>query len=706
MKWLLVIVVFITNSLVISAQNLNTNDTSFRGQIYKFTEQMPKPGYDIHRYLKEHLKYPDSAYKYGLQGRVILTFIVNEDGNISNCAVERGLSSDCDEEAIRVIRNMPKWKPGQKDGAAVKVWEMLPVSFDLTSVATAEVYDYVPELPALGCNFDKYLADNLYYPDSARENNINGQVFLRFVVNEDGSVGNMMLLSDVKGGCNKEALRLIKNMPPWNPGKINGKPVKVWFNLPVTFDLKNGSGAVNKEMDISAIKSHNEQMPIPPYDIDMYLRNSIHYPDSARENGLTDRVIVRFVINENGSISDCTVKRGVYSILNEEALSVVKRMPPFVPGMQDGKPVKTYFTLPIVFNLERTTICKKPDNYIYSLNFDHPDSWPKAEYDVVKYLAENVKYPTTAKLKNIEGEILVGFVVNKDGIITECENKNHLDRACDSEALRVAESMPAWKPGFLKKKPVNAEALVVIPFYPSEEAKQRAQSKIVYHYVDQMPAAGYDINQYVEVHRKYPDSAKRKGITGRVLVKFIVTETGAIDSVVAIRGIGGGCDEEAIRVIKNMPNWNPGKQNGKPVKVFYTLSIPFSRTLSNEEIVAETKAMKAAIPKRTYDFLKYVADSLHYPDYARINNKEGKVLIKFAVDEDGLISDCTVTEGIGYGCDEEALRLVQNMPPWTPGKKDGKNTRTYFTQSIQFSLDSSNHKGEKRRKNKNENSDE
>lgn len=213
-----------------------------------------------------------------------------------------------------------------------------------------------------------------------------------------------------------------------------------------------------------------------------------------------------------------------------------------------------------------------------------------------------------------------------------------------------------------------------------------------------MPVSGYDYNDYITKHIKYPDTAYRKNITGQVIVRFIVTETGDIDSVCVLRGIGGGCDEEAIKVVKGMPSWNPGKQNGKPVKVYFSIRVSFSKNLSSAEVAAIANARKAAIPKRDYNFLQYVKDSLRYPAYARQNNIEGDVNVKFAVDEDGIISDCKITKGIGYGCDEEALRIVQNMPRWKPGKNDGRDTKTYFTQWISFKLDTGNSKKRKGKK--------
>lgn len=73
----------------------------------------------------------------------------------------------------------------------------------------------------------------------------------------------------------------------------------------------------------------------------------------------------------------------------------------------------------------------------------------------------------------------------------------------------------------------------------------------------------------------YPEIAKESNIQGRVTVKFVVNEEGNVSDIIVVKGIGGGCDEEAVRVVKKMPKWKPGKQNGRPVKVYFSLPITF-----------------------------------------------------------------------------------------------------------------------------------
>ena len=82
--------------------------------------------------------------------------------------------------------------------------------------------------------------------------------------------------------------------------------------------------------------------------------------------------------------------------------------------------------------------------------------------------------------------------------------------------------------------------------------------------------------KYVGEKIKYPAQARRMGIEGRVFVEFVINKDGTLSDVRAIKGIGAGCDEEALRVIKSMPGWKPGKQNGRTVAVSYSMPINFS----------------------------------------------------------------------------------------------------------------------------------
>ena len=81
--------------------------------------------------------------------------------------------------------------------------------------------------------------------------------------------------------------------------------------------------------------------------------------------------------------------------------------------------------------------------------------------------------------------------------------------------------------------------------------------------------------KYVATNLRYPAQARRMGIEGKVFVQFVVDKDGTLTNVQAIKGIGAGCDEEAVRVIAKAKKWSPGKQRGRPVKVRMILPITF-----------------------------------------------------------------------------------------------------------------------------------
>lgn len=100
-----------------------------------------------------------------------------------------------------------------------------------------QVVEQMPEFPGGMEALLAYLGKNIKYPASAQENNIQGRAVIEFVVNKDGTIVDPKVVKALDPACDKEALRVIKAMPKWNPGKQRGKPVRVKYTVPVTFRL-------------------------------------------------------------------------------------------------------------------------------------------------------------------------------------------------------------------------------------------------------------------------------------------------------------------------------------------------------------------------------------------------------------------------------------------------------------------------------------
>ena len=104
-----------------------------------------------------------------------------------------------------------------------------------------KVYDIVevmPQYPGGMPELMQYLAKNIKYPIQAQKKGIEGRVTVRFIVEKDGSISNVTVVRHIHPLLDKEAVRVIKAMPKWSRGMLNGKPVRVKFNIPVAFRLK------------------------------------------------------------------------------------------------------------------------------------------------------------------------------------------------------------------------------------------------------------------------------------------------------------------------------------------------------------------------------------------------------------------------------------------------------------------------------------
>jgi protein TonB len=137
------------------------------------------------------------------------------------------------QEEVKEVQVSTVNQEGSKD--------IIDVPTDPVVVEEEKVFTVVEEMPSFPGGEEqlfKYLRNNIKFPAVARENGIQGRVFVTFVVDKDGKVKDAKILRGIGGGCDEEALRVIRNMPDWKAGKQNGRAVSVQYNLPVNFTLK------------------------------------------------------------------------------------------------------------------------------------------------------------------------------------------------------------------------------------------------------------------------------------------------------------------------------------------------------------------------------------------------------------------------------------------------------------------------------------
>lgn len=129
--------------------------------------------------------------------------------------------------------------------------ESKPDTTQKVVVKNEEVFEQVDENPEYPGGFEaliKYIGDNLKYPKEAADAKTEGKVFVKFIIQKDGSVGNVEVLKGIGYGCDEEAMRVVRAMPKWNPGKQNGEPVNVFFTMPFKFLLDNKEAAKDNSL--------------------------------------------------------------------------------------------------------------------------------------------------------------------------------------------------------------------------------------------------------------------------------------------------------------------------------------------------------------------------------------------------------------------------------------------------------------------------
>lgn len=251
-----------------------------KGDVYVVVDKMPEfPGgvKAQQRFIGENLKYPVEAQEKGIEGRVTVRYIVRSTGDITDIEVIRGIHPSLDKEAVRIVQAMPKWTPGKQNGKAVDVYYTLPLIFKISGskknfsegekdkdVMVVVGYgtpkkegitlkeggsdssvdhpfitvEDMPVFPGGETAMQKFIADNLKYPQSAQKTGMQGRVTIRFIVGKTGEISDVRVIRGIDPDCDAEAVRVIKTMPNWTPGKQNGIAVPVYFTLPIVYRLK------------------------------------------------------------------------------------------------------------------------------------------------------------------------------------------------------------------------------------------------------------------------------------------------------------------------------------------------------------------------------------------------------------------------------------------------------------------------------------
>ncbi|MBI3234054.1 MAG: TonB family protein [Bacteroidetes bacterium] len=331
---------------------------------------------ELYKFLDSILIYPKSALDSNIQGVVKVKFVVERDGKLKHIKLHRTSGNELlDKEGVRVVKAMPKWQPAKYKGIAVGVDFILPIKFEVEVKDTIlnVVYEShkVTKRPNI-YDLLVYLMNKFEYnrPDDMK--NIGGATTVSFVISNEGKV----IQPRVKKSSgyhffDSVAIYALSKAPICSPGEIDDKQVFVSMTIPIIFQPdqlgkiaigENFTGFNDKSKPIN-FDIHNPfneldtitkviYTKIAYYDsLNYFLEKNLQYPFKAYEMGITGVVKIGFEVEKDGRLAKFKiVKSSGSSSLDDEALRVVKLMPPWHPAEYNGKKVKTNYVLPIVFS--------------------------------------------------------------------------------------------------------------------------------------------------------------------------------------------------------------------------------------------------------------------------------------------------------------------------------------------------------------------
>ena len=214
------------------------------------------------------------------------------------------------------------------------------------------------------------------------------------------------------------------------------------------------------------------------------------------------------------------------------------------------------------------------------------------------FLAAHQKYPAEALQKGIQGTVPVSFVVGRSGSIEEVKVTTPLNPLLDAEALRLIKSGPKWTPAKHKGQVVRQRVTIPVSFVTSAPevvnlgpkgtaaapanaadiaASQAASGPaVVAPDVLTRPVGGtIAFFDWVAKNQQYPALARKRKIQGKVMVEFMVQPDGTLSDARVLKKMGSGLDEEALRLIKTAPKWEPATYKGRPLKQKMVLPVLF-----------------------------------------------------------------------------------------------------------------------------------
>lgn len=315
--------------------------------------------------------------------------------------------------------------------------------------------------------------------------------------------------------------------------------------------------------------------------------------------------------------------------------------------------------------------------------------FPGGTAELMKFLAQNIKYPVEAQKENVQGRVVVQFVVSKTGKITDPTIARSVSPELDAEAIRVVKAMPNWKPGTQRGQAVNVKFNIPISFRldgaKGNEGEEESDIRVVGYNKENIKAVYSEPREEVsastsddEVFQVVENMPEFPGGTEELIKKLPGAQMGE-NGKITING------KEVKKISMNGKDFYDGDQVVNTNKSMQTKVTAEGSVKDNNEIFEIVENMPE-FPGGMAELMKFLQQNIKYPEQAQKDSIQGRVIVQFTIKKTGEVSSTTVVRSVSPELDAEAIRVVNAMPLWTPGEQKGEPVNVKFTLPIQFRL--------------------
>lgn len=449
------------------------------------------------------------------------------------------------------------------------------------------------------------------------------------------------------------------------------------------------------EEDILSIPQEMASFPGGEIEMLKFLQNNLRYPQMEKDAGISGTCYLTFVIEKDGSITGIQLLKSIPGGpgCDQEAIRVVTAMPKWIPGKQNGKEIRTRYNLPVKFTLRTTDPGTKTDTIYFSTSWEISSKAEAIFYRIIfkkdkNYLVKDF-YMNNLPRMIAECSSIVPLVKNGRCTYFYENGKKQSEGNYDND---VQEGLwtTFYEDATGKDSTIIAFTKGTYKYIHISSIQSKQEDPLDVFYPIEIGAeftGGEEARQrFIIDHIHYPKKEKDAHITGTSYVTFVVEKDGTLTDIKIRKGVpnGPGYDAEAIRVTRLMPKWKPGMRFGKPVRVQFNQPISFT-LLSKDNIAAVTET-PAGFPGGNTELMHFVVKNMQYPEKAKAEKRGGVSYITFVVEKDGSLTDVHPYKPMQNGADldEEAVRIINSMPKWIPGKQNGEEVRVQFNLPIRF----------------------